>query len=59
MKSKQDLLKMLFARLSEIQSGTVNGDLLTMLKIELSLLYDILGNDTPSEFWEQIESAIK
>lgn len=28
------------------------------LKTELSLLYEILGEDIPEEYWEQIEEEI-
>ena len=60
MKSKQELLSMLFARLAELQHGGIksNPAMTEQLKIELSLLYDILGDDVPEDFWEQIENEL-
>ena len=58
MKSKQELLKMLFAALTELQSKTAKPELEKRLKIQLELLYDILGEEVPEEFWEQIENQI-
>lgn len=57
MKSKEEILKMLFATLAELQSGTTksNKPLDTKLRTELRLLYDILGDEVPEEFWGQIE----
>lgn len=59
MKTKPELLKMLYSRLSELQDGGVkenNPTLAEKLKIELALLYDILGDDVPEEYWAQIET---
>lgn len=61
MKTKQELLQMLYSRLAELQDGTVKQDkpnLAEKLKIELALLYDILGEEVPEEYWEQIEEVI-
>lgn len=58
MKTKDELLTMLFARLDELQHGAPDQQLTEHLKTELSLLYDILGDDVPSEYWEQIEEQI-
>ena len=61
MKTKQELLQMLFSRLAELQDGKVkqdNPNLAEKLKIELALLYDILGEEVPEEYWEQIEEVI-
>lgn len=58
MKSEQEIKKHLFAILTELQSGTVKGDLKIRLQGKLDVLYDILGEDVPEEYWEQIETAI-
>lgn len=55
MKSKEEILKDLLATLTELQNG-VSGEILkTYLETKLSILYDILGEDVPEEYWEQIE----
>ena len=61
MKTKQELLLMLYSRLAELQDGrikTVNPTTTKRLQTELNLLWDILGNDVPEEYWEQIEEEI-
>ena len=68
MKTKQELLEMLFAKLAELQdinkqplnNNTVvqTTQLVQRLQIEVALLYDILGDDVPEEYWEQIEVMI-
>ena len=61
MKTKQELLQMLFAKLAELQDGRIrhaNPEIYDRLRTELSLLYDILGDDVPEEYWEQIEEMI-
>ena len=61
MKTKQELLEMLFAKLAELQDGrikTVNPVIVKRLQTELNLLWDILGEDVPEEYWEQIEEEI-
>ena len=61
MKTKQELLEMLFSRLSELQDGrikTVNTTMTKKLQTELNLLWDILIEDVPEEYWEQIEEEI-
>lgn len=61
MKTKQELLEMLFAKLAELQDGrikTVNPIIAKKLQTELNLLWDILGEDVPEEYWEQIEEEI-
>ena len=61
MKTKQELLEMLFAKLAELQDGrikTVNPIIAKKLQVELNLLWDILGDDVPEEYWEQIEEVI-
>ena len=64
MKTKQELLQMLFAKLAELQDlskkpiTTQNATLVSRLQAELALLYDILGEEVPEEYWEQIEEVI-
>lgn len=58
MKTKKELLKMLFERLAELESKTASGSIKKQLEIELSLLYDILGEDIDEEYWERIELLI-
>lgn len=58
MKTKQELLSMLYSKLAELQDGRIkqtNPTVADQIRIELSLLYDILGDDVPEEYWEQIE----
>ena len=55
MKSKEEILKDLLATLAELQNG-VHGEILkTYLETKLQILYDILGEDVPEEYWDQIE----
>lgn len=68
MKTKQELLQMLFAKLAELQDLNKKGfitktvwetaNLTAKLQAEVALLYDILGEDVPEEYWEQIEEVI-
>ena len=61
MKTKQELLEMLFAKLAELQDGrikTVNPAIAKRLRVELKLLWSILGEDVSEEYWEQIEEEI-
>ena len=61
MKTKQEILSMLYNRLAELQDGrikTVNPTIAEILRTELNLLWDILGEDVPEEYWEQIEEEI-
>lgn len=57
MKSKEEIMKRLFATLAELQ-GTTTEQVHEKLCIELSVLNDILGDDIPEEYWEQIEEFI-
>ena len=61
MKTKQELLQMLYSRLAELQDGRIrhaNPEMYDKLRIELALLYDIIGEEVPEEYWEQIEELI-
>ena len=41
MKTKQELLKMLYTTLAELQSGTLKGEMKSRQQVRLELLYDI------------------
>ena len=59
MKNKEQLLKMLYSRLAELQDGRIkidNPEYAEHEAVELHLLYEILGDDVPEEYWEQIEA---
>lgn len=60
MKSKEEILSMFYATLTELQSGTVEEKsmLYKYLTEKLGILYDILGDDIPEEYWKQIENFI-
>ena len=58
MKTKQEILKDLFATLTELQNGVKENNLRNHLKVKLEVLYDVLGEDVPEEYWEQIEELI-
>lgn len=61
MKTKQEILSMLYSRLAELQDGrikTVNPTIAKRFQTELNLLWDILGEDVPEEYWEQIEVEV-
>lgn len=58
MKSDDELLEMLFARLTELQHGTPTVTVKRRLKHELSLLYDILDETVPEEYWLVIETVL-
>lgn len=58
MKKKEEILKDLYATLAELQGTNwteENKGLMEYLKIKLSVLYDILGEEVPERYWEQIE----
>ncbi len=62
MKTKEELLSMLYAILAELQGRkgdpTLTPMMFTRLTAKLELLNDILGDDVPEEYWEQIEELI-
>ena len=60
MKSKNELLSMLFAVLSELKSKSEEPDseLKTKLQTQLQLLWDILEEDVPVVYWDEIEELI-
>lgn len=58
MKTKNELLKRLLTILSELEYGVTNARLKATLEIKLGMLYDILGEDVPSEYWDRIEECL-
>ena len=61
MKTKQELLSMLYSKLAELQDGrikTINPAVTEILRTQLNLLWDILGDDVPEEYWDQIWEEI-
>lgn len=60
MKSKEELLSMLYLVLAELQSGTLDRkpELKARQQTKLELLYDILGEEVSEEYQEQIEEQI-
>jgi len=62
MKNLEEMLKMLYERLAELQDGRIkiaNPSFAQQERIELALLYDILGEDVPEEYWKQVEKEIE
>ena len=55
MKSKEELISMLMSKLDELQYGVDDLGLEKRLRIELTLLDDILGDDVPEDQWDNIE----
>lgn len=57
MKTQDEILKMLYVTLAELESGTVLKDssLHNFLCIKLGVLYEILGETVPENYWERIE----
>lgn len=61
MKSEKELLQILYDNLAELQDGRVKKkepEYAKQLKIELALLYNILGDDVDEEYREIIEDII-
>ena len=59
MKTKQEILKDLFATLTELKEGVYNPSLDTYLKVKLETLYNVLGEDVPEEYWDEIEEILE
>ena len=58
MKTLEELLSMLFARLAELQDGRIkenNPEYAKQEAIEMGLLSDILGEEVPEAYWDIIE----
>ena len=54
MKTKDEVLAMLMSRLTELRDGSPGADLANRLTTESELLYNILGEDVPEEYWDEI-----
>lgn len=55
-KNTEELKCMLFERLAEIKEGGLTEKYEEQLRVELALLFDILGEEVPEEHWEDIEN---
>lgn len=61
MKTEEELMSMMYVKLAELQDGRIKVQkpkMAEQLQIELALLYDILGDEVPEEYWKQIEAEI-
>lgn len=58
MKTAEEMKSMLFERLAEIKQGGLTQAYEEQCKIELALLYDILGEEIDEEYWDEIENNI-
>lgn len=59
MKSKEYVLKRLFAVLAELESGIAEGEVRNMLRHQLSVYSEILDDeDVPEEYWKRIEDLV-
>lgn len=61
MRTKEEMMQMLFSKLAELQDLIEENNesvLKARLQTEVALLYNILGEDVPEEYWEQIEEVI-
>lgn len=58
MKARDEILKDLYVTLAELQ-GTHwdegNEELQKRLRVKLTVLYEILGEEVPEKYWEQVE----
>ena len=56
MKTLNEILSKLLAILTELESGEAEDPALrNYLIAQLGVLYEILGDDVPEEYWESIE----
>ena len=58
MKTAEEMKSMLFERLAEIKQGGLTPAYDEQCRIELALLYDILGEEIDEEYWDEIENNI-
>jgi hypothetical protein len=58
MKTADELKAMLFERLAEIQRGGLTERYDEQCRIELALLFDIVGEDIDAIHWDEIEKAM-
>ena len=62
MKNKTEMLSMLMAKLAEFKARPESANIDTSriatgikLAIEIRLLYDLLGEEVPEEYWDELE----
>lgn len=58
MKTKDEVVTMMLAVLAELQSGTCSENLSKYLTVKLETIVDILDDDVPKKYWEQLEKFI-
>lgn len=58
MKTADELKAMLFERLAEIQRGGLTERYDEQCRIELALLFDIVGDDIDASLWDEIEKSM-
>lgn len=58
MKTTDELKAMLFERLAEIERGGLTERYDEQCRVELALLFDILGDEIDVAYWSRIESAM-
>jgi hypothetical protein len=58
MRTADELKAMLFERLAEIQRGGLTERYDEQCRIELALLFDIVGEDIDKSYWDEIENAL-
>lgn len=58
MKTADELKKMLFDRVAEIQGGGLTRAYEDQVRYEIALLADILEDDIDAEYWAEIEAAM-
>jgi hypothetical protein len=58
MKTKDELKKMLFDRLAELQQGGLIISYEDQLRCEIALLATILEDDIDADLWDEIEAGM-
>lgn len=58
MRTADELKAMLFERLAEIERGGLTERYEEQCRIELALLFDILGEEIDKDYWQRIENAM-
>ena len=58
MRTKEEILKNLFATLHELQNSEPSESLKISLETKLQVLADVLGDDLPEEYYDQLEKFI-
>ena len=58
MKKAEEIRKNMFAIVWELENTEPHEKLKKRLKIELEVLYDIIGDEIEEEWWDRIEALI-